>query len=84
MMPSIPLYYRPANLNIPIITHTLPLVKPQVPFVQDDIIEFLPPLYLYVSKSKRSIPPPDMSKKFLEETFTLVRQRENPPEISSL
>jgi hypothetical protein len=36
------------------------------------------------SNQKRRSSPNNMNNKFLEERFTLVRQRENPPEISSL
>jgi hypothetical protein len=59
-------------------------VKVEIPFVSNGHYQYPAAIYLYSIKSKRSITPTIMNNKFLEELFTLVRQRENPPEISSL
>jgi hypothetical protein len=83
-LPLITLYCQRTDLNTPFEIAFLPLVKVEIPFVSNGLHQYPAAIYLYSIKSKGSITPTNMYNKFLEQLFTLVRQRENPPEISSL
>ena len=70
--------------QLPFISGFLPFVRLQFRLYRMNIGNILAEYIFTSSINGRSILQTNMNNKFLEALFTLVRQRENPPEISSL